>query len=313
MRNPNAESRHYFFIPLYCSETVIVMQKYIILLFLLFFSGPYLSFSQRARMLPEITPAGKGKVNTRIDNIGYWSRMIQLGYVKATPKTIVPPARFTGTTIKAYKSSIVSRQSSILQNSPDIPVTGETDVTQSENSIFIDPGDENVVLNSNNSSSWIAGYAETPYGADALYSTDDGQDWGGSTQGVNGNNAGDPATAIGLNGWWYVGRINGDICLAKNANWVDRVLTGYITIQIDLGCKIPGYCAGRILCGRRLRYDNPAIVTCTNNIQFTVRANGHAAPVRIVRNFGTVLKTGSTVDRTGKETRLAGTVVRGPR
>ncbi len=186
------------------------MQKYIILLFLLFFSGPYLSFSQRARMLPEITPAGKGKVNTRIDNIGYWSRMVQLGYVKATPKTIVPPARFTGTTIKAYKSSIVSRQSSILQNSPDIPVTGETDVTQSENSIFIDPGDENVVLNSNNSSSWIAGYAETPYGADALYSTDDGQDWGGSTQGVNGNNAGDPATAIGLNGWWYVGRINGD-------------------------------------------------------------------------------------------------------
>ena len=43
-----------------------------------------------------------------------------------------------------------------------------------------------------------------------MYSIDNGQDWAGSTQGVNGINAGDPATAIGLNGWWYVGRITSD-------------------------------------------------------------------------------------------------------
>jgi hypothetical protein len=167
-------------------------------------------FSQPARMLPEVTPSGKGKVNTMVDNIGYWTRMVQLGYVKASPKAEVPGARFTGTTIRQYNPSIVDHQSSILQNSPDVPVTGETDVTQSENSIFIDPEDENVVLNSNNSSNWVSGYADTPYGADALYSFDNGQVWAGSTRGVNGNNAGDPSTAIGLNGWWYVGRITGD-------------------------------------------------------------------------------------------------------
>ncbi len=168
------------------------------------------AFPQNARMLPEVTLAGKGKVNTRVDNIGYWSRMVQMGYVKANPKIAVPAARFTGIQIREYFPSGISRQYLPIQNSPDIPVTGETDVTQSENSIFIDPGDENVVLNSNNSSSWISGYAENPYGADALYSLDEGQNWAGSTRGVNGNNAGDPSTAIGLNGWWYVGRITGD-------------------------------------------------------------------------------------------------------
>jgi len=160
-------------------------------------------FPQTARMLPEVTPEGKGKVNTRIDNIGYWTRMVQLGFVRASPKTNVPAARFTGTAIPYPDSRFP-------QNSPDVPVTGETDVTQSENSVFIDPSDESVVLNSNNSSNWISGYAATPYGADALYSLDYGQGWAGSTRGVNGTNAGDPSTAIGLNGWWYVGRINGD-------------------------------------------------------------------------------------------------------
>ena len=108
-------------------------------------------------MLPEVTPAGKGKVNTKVDNIGYWSHMVQLGYVKASPKTKVPPARFTGTKILEYAPSRVTRHASRSQDSPDIPVTGETDVTQSENSVFIDPVDENVVLNSNNSSRWISG------------------------------------------------------------------------------------------------------------------------------------------------------------
>jgi hypothetical protein len=168
-------------------------------------------------MLPEVTPEGKGKVNTMIDNIGYWSRMVQLGYVRASPKIKVPDATFTGTRIREYEnpdgashSPFVIRHSPFTQDSPDVPVTGETDVTQSENSIFIDPDDENIVLNSNNSGNWISGYVQDPYGADALYSFDNGQEWAGSTFGVNGNNSGDPSTAIGLNGWWYVGRITGD-------------------------------------------------------------------------------------------------------
>ena len=173
--------------------------------------------SQPARMLPVVTQAGKGKVNTMIDCIGYWSQMVKLGYVQANPKIPIPSPLFTGTAIRPYNPSPLTRHPSPVTNdsptltdSPDIPVTSLTNVTQSEISIFIDPEDESVILNSNNSTNWISGYAEVPYGADALYSEDEGQTWGGSVQGVNGINTGDPATAIGLNGWWYVGRITGD-------------------------------------------------------------------------------------------------------
>ena len=75
---------------------------------------PLSLFSQSVRMLPEVTPAGKGKVNTMVDNIGYWSRMVQLGYVKASPKTIVPPARFNGSTINEYNPPSDSRHSSFV-------------------------------------------------------------------------------------------------------------------------------------------------------------------------------------------------------
>ncbi|MDP1623407.1 MAG: T9SS type A sorting domain-containing protein [Bacteroidales bacterium] len=200
------------------------MKIYNLIALLIFLFMSSLVYSQAARMLPEVTPEGKGKVNTKVDNIGYWSRMVQLGYVRANPKTVVPEARFNGTVIRLYEPSRVTRHASRILNSPDVPVTGETNVTQSENSIFIDPSDENIVLNSNNSSSWISGYADTPYGADALYSFDNGQNWAGSTRGVNGTNAGDPSTAIGLNGWWYVGRITGDYGQAVSYS-KDRGLT----------------------------------------------------------------------------------------
>jgi hypothetical protein len=198
------------YVNLYWLENGSIMKVKIFLLFAVFLCAQDIAKPQTARMLPEITPEGKGKVNTMIDNIGYWSRMVQLGYVRANPKTDVPAARFTGTKILFHDPSNVVRYASRLLDSPDVPVTGETNITQSENSVFVDPLDENVVLNSNNSSSWISGYALEPYGADALYSFDTGQGWAGSTRGVNGNNAGDPSTAIGLNGWWYVGRIAAD-------------------------------------------------------------------------------------------------------
>jgi hypothetical protein len=180
------------------------------------------------RRVVEITPEGKGKVDTRIDNIGYWKRMVKKGYVLPSPLVEVEAGSYNGTEIRVYEpngskfkvqsskfkvqnqSIIQSFDQSINHSSPDIPVTGETDVTQSENSVFIDPNDESVVLNSNNSSNWILGFAEEAYGADALYSKDWGISWQGSTRGVNGTNMGDPSTAIGRNGWWYVGRINGD-------------------------------------------------------------------------------------------------------
>ncbi|HNY03521.1 MAG TPA: T9SS type A sorting domain-containing protein, partial [Bacteroidales bacterium] len=129
----------------------------------------------------------------------------------------VPPAKYTGSVIMPWRpasdpgSRMPDHESAFLQeDSPDVPVTGETDVTQSENSVFIDPEDEEAVLNSNNSTSWKLGAAQDTWGSDALYSIDGGQNWEGSTRGTNGDNNGDPSTAIGSNGWLYMGRIDHD-------------------------------------------------------------------------------------------------------
>ncbi len=54
------------------------------------------------RAVVEVTMAGKGKVDTRIDNMGYWRRMMKKGYVLPSPKTEVAPGTFTGTKIRAY-------------------------------------------------------------------------------------------------------------------------------------------------------------------------------------------------------------------
>ena len=44
---------------------------------------------------PEVTPAGKGIVDTRIDCIAYWKRMVQLGYVIADPYIPVEKAVYS--------------------------------------------------------------------------------------------------------------------------------------------------------------------------------------------------------------------------
>jgi len=178
-----------------------LMNKYFLIILLFAFCHGLL-FSQPGRNLPIITAAGKGKVNTKIDNIGYWSRMVKLGYVKPSVVGAIPPADST--------TSMIFAPGIKPQNSPDVPVTNRTDVTQSENSVFIDPESEEVVLNSNNSSNWVLGYADTPYGADELNSSDFGQTWDGYTTGIPLSNSGDPCTAIGTNGWWYIAKIRSD-------------------------------------------------------------------------------------------------------
>lgn len=205
-----------------------------------------------SRFLSEIlriTPEGKGKVDPRIDNMGYWSLMARKGYVGVSPKVEVPEARTVkevsrfgfmvqgskfkvqgsrfkvqslrfkvqGSGFKVQSSRLQVQGSEFpvsgfgfrVQDSPDIAVSTDQEVTQSENSVFIDPDDESVALNSNNSSDWILGLAEQLYGADALNTNNGGTSWQGSVQGVNGTNGGDPAVAIGRNGWWYVGKIDG--------------------------------------------------------------------------------------------------------
>ncbi|MFQ6007512.1 MAG: choice-of-anchor D domain-containing protein, partial [Candidatus Zixiibacteriota bacterium] len=137
------------------------------------------------------------KVDTRIWSQSYWLRMAQLGLIEVAPVVPVKDA--------VYTSSKIDMPGLVQQDSPDVPVTNDPNTTQSENSIFVHPLDINTVLNSNNSTTWPVG---SLYGADGLFSNDGGLTWGGSIQGVGGSNSGDPATAIGLNGWFYVGYIH---------------------------------------------------------------------------------------------------------
>ena len=156
--------------------------------------------AQQRNFQPRITPAGKGKVVPYADNIGYWMDMVKKGYVEPSAASPWIPAKPLGSAIRAVNIP--------PQDSPDIPVTSADDVTQSENSVFIDPDNEDNVLNSNNSTGWVLQQAQALDGADYWYSLNDGQNWSGSAQGAGGINKGDPCTAISLDGRWYVGMID---------------------------------------------------------------------------------------------------------
>jgi PKD repeat protein len=161
---------------------------------------PVLLFSQVTRQagahLPKPTIKGIGKIDTRIDNMRYWHRMADSGFVFITQVQTVPPAKYTGSNIE---SPMVMND-----NSPDVPTT-TVNSTQSENSVFVHPTNNQVLLNSNNSTQNPVG---SLYGADYLISSDGGATWGGSVNGAGGSNSGDPAAAIGLTGRQYVGFID---------------------------------------------------------------------------------------------------------
>ncbi len=142
------------------------------------------------------TRENRNKVNTRIDNLDYWVKMARKGYIEFNPDMKAEPAIYTGSKIKAFGV--------IMEDSPDVPVT-EINSTQSENSVFVDPTNSEILLNSNNSTpNPVAGI----YGANDLYSFDASETWEGEVQGAGGSNSGDPTTAIGHNGRWYVNYID---------------------------------------------------------------------------------------------------------
>lgn len=135
----------------------------------------------------------RAKVNTRVDNNRYWIRMAEQGLATLNPEVRVEDAIFKGSKIETASVQ--------TEDSPDVPVTTENP-QQSENSIVVDPNDETVALNSNNSGP--PGF----YGADHLHTLDAGETWGGAISGPGGSNSGDPTTAIGTDGRWYVGYIS---------------------------------------------------------------------------------------------------------
>ncbi|MFU8844088.1 MAG: GEVED domain-containing protein [Bacteroidales bacterium] len=142
-------------------------------------------------------------IDTRIDRMSYWKRLAKEGLVPYSPSFPVAPAEFSGSIIEA--KSIKGGK----DDSPDVPVTTATNVTQSENSVFINPANNQAILNSNNSTSWSGSSVGQLYGANYYISADGGQSFGGSHLGAGGSNQGDPATAINLDGTrMYVGFIH---------------------------------------------------------------------------------------------------------
>ncbi len=161
----------------------------------------------------------RSMVDTRVDNNGYYKRLAEQGLYVLNPEVRVAPAVFTGSKIKAF--------SVVTEDSPDIAVT-EVNSTQSENSIFVSPLDNMVVLNSNNSTANPVG---TLYGANDFFTFDGTETWGGQVQGAGGNNSGDPGTAIGRNGRWYVNYISNPggqgVAFSDNdgANWTTKTIS----------------------------------------------------------------------------------------
>ncbi|MGE5425409.1 MAG: sialidase family protein, partial [Syntrophothermus sp.] len=176
-----------------------------------------------------ITREGKGKVNPRVDNMGYWKEMVRKGYVLPDPYTRIPEAHYT--------SSIVEGDEIRRQNSPDIPTSGEVNTTQSENSVFLNPANDDEIFNSNNSTTWNGLIVGQLFGADHLFSDDGGASWGGSIQNAGDYNSGDPAVVIGLNGRQYVGKINVDY--GQSVAWSDNKGQTWNEVQVA-GVPSPG-------------------------------------------------------------------------
>ncbi|MCB0807255.1 MAG: hypothetical protein KDC05_15765, partial [Bacteroidales bacterium] len=139
-------------------------------------------------------------IDTRIDNMGYWTEKAEQGLVPVAAPIPMKQAKF--------KTSKIDAVSVITDDSPDVPVTSLTNVTESENSVFIDPNNADYILNSNNSTSWSGGTVGSLYGANYFQSSNGGTSWGGSYQGAGGANSGDPTTAISHSGRQYVNYIS---------------------------------------------------------------------------------------------------------
>lgn len=230
--------------------------------------GINLAYSQLnrepGRFLPKPTLQGIGKIDTRIDNMDYWRKMADSGYVQVAPRDNVPAAIFTG--------SKIENPMVLTSNSTDIPVTSVVS-TQSENSIFVSPLDDSLVLNSNNSTQNPVGGL---YGADYLLTNDGGNTWGGSVTGAGGNNSGDPAATISLSGRMYIGFIN-----SASGQSVSYSADGGVT-WTPVVC---GVYSGGLLDKNHLWIDNSAVSPYEGNVYSAWTDFGASGyPIKVTRS-----------------------------
>jgi Secretion system C-terminal sorting domain len=134
------------------------------------------------------------RINPAIDNQAYWKKMAEAGLVKLNPVVPVEKAVFKGS---AINSPLIA-----ITNSPDITIVAGAGITQSENSIAINPINRLRALNSNNS------VTANAFGTSSFVTINQGATWPGTVNSTAGNNNGDPAAAISNNNRYYVGYIN---------------------------------------------------------------------------------------------------------
>ncbi len=177
---------------------------------------------QPGKHFPRVKPGCENLVDTRIDNMVYWMNMLKKGYIEPTPTVEVMPA--------IYTSSKIHAPGVRTDDSPDVPVTG-LNCTQSENSVFVNPNDNKNILNSNNSTPNPVGIII--YGATDFYSFDSGENWEGELEGAGGENFGDPATAISLDGRYYVGYISSNY--GQGVSYSTDQGQTWTPVQVDVG------------------------------------------------------------------------------
>lgn len=217
---------------------------YVLTLATLILTNSYV-FSQKEAQHQKDAERAK-KADTRVDNNGYWIKMAALGLARLNPVTPVKPAVYVGSDIRAF--------SVITDDSPDVPVA-PSNTTQSENSVFVNPLDNQVAINSNNSSN---NPMSSFYGANALETEDAGITWGGTVQGAGGYNSGDPVAIIGLDGTYYIGAISASSgqSVAKSTNQ-----GGSYTVYIAANAG-----GGGLLDKNHLWIDNSPVSPYSNNL-----------------------------------------------
>jgi hypothetical protein len=136
------------------------------------------------------------KIDTRVDNMVYWTRLIAQGLVKFSTQTKAPPA--------IYKGSNINNPLIALTNSPDILIDNTTGYSESENSVTINPVNISKALNSNNT------VDENPFPNSTVseFTTiNQGVNWAGNVNPFTASYS-DPATEISNDNHHYIGYID---------------------------------------------------------------------------------------------------------
>jgi hypothetical protein len=134
-------------------------------------------------------------IDTRIDSWRYWQDKGEQGIVPLNPE--LPPQP-----IIDYRLNPDGKAAAV--DGVDVLIVSGAGMNQSENSVFINPIDNQIALNGNNSFLGVV----TTAGANAMFTFDGGATWTGGPDAPLSGNWGDPAMAIDLDGNSYAGHIS---------------------------------------------------------------------------------------------------------